>query len=84
MTKIHASAIIDPKAELGTDVEVGPCGSAMALKIGNNLVSWVHIVLALQAERPGNGRGDGLFGRVRIKAQPPFGKALRIQAAERE
>lgn len=32
-------------------VEVGPCGSAMALKIGNNLVSWVHIVLALQAER---------------------------------
>lgn len=32
-------------------VEVGPCGAAMALKIGNNLVSWVHIVLALQAER---------------------------------
>lgn len=32
-------------------VEVGPLGSAMALKLGNNLVSWVHIVLALQAER---------------------------------
>lgn len=47
-------------------VEVGPCGSAMALKIGNNLVSWVHIVLALQAEQltAHHGVPDAILRRV--------------------
>lgn len=47
-------------------VEVGACGSAMALKIGNNLVSWVHIVLALQAERLTThfGVDEAILGRV--------------------
>lgn len=70
-------------------VEVGPCGSAMALKIGNNLVSWVHIVLALQAERltAHHGVPEAVLRRI-MQANgnltPLMGQVLEFARAGRE
>ena len=47
MTKIHASAIVDPKAELGADVEVGPYAIiGPEVRIGARTVVGPHVVIA--------------------------------------
>jgi len=47
VTKIHASAIVDPKAELGADVEVGPYAIiGPEVRIGARTVVGPHVVIA--------------------------------------
>jgi 3-hydroxyisobutyrate dehydrogenase len=48
-------------AAYSTEIEpMGPLGAAMATKIANNMVSWVHIVVAVQAARLAGHNGVAL------------------------
>lgn len=47
MTEIHPTAIVDPKAELGSGVRIGPyCIVGADVKLGDNVVLHSHVVIA--------------------------------------
>lgn len=46
MTNIHSSAVVDPKAQLGTDVEIGPfCLVGPNVKLGGGCKLHSHVVI---------------------------------------
>ena len=46
MANIHATAVVDPSAELGADVEIGPfCVIGPEVKLGDGVVLHSHVAV---------------------------------------
>ncbi|HKY09946.1 MAG TPA: acyl-ACP--UDP-N-acetylglucosamine O-acyltransferase, partial [Candidatus Binatia bacterium] len=68
MTRIHPTAIVDPRAELDSEVEVGPyCVIGAGVKVGKG--SQIHSHAALQG-RTSIGEGNVIFPFATIGSAP--------------
>jgi UDP-N-acetylglucosamine acyltransferase len=66
--RVHPTAVVDPGAQLGTDVEVGPCcvvGAAVVLGAGVHLVAHATVLGPTRI-----GRGCRIFPQATIGAPP--------------
>src|SRR5688572_8324450 len=68
MANIHATAVVDPGAELGAGVEIGPfCVVGPQVKLGDNVVLRSHVVVA---GRTSLGEGCQIFPFASIGHDP--------------
>src|SRR6056300_1912576 len=62
---IHKSAIIDPKAKIGSNVEIGPyCVIGPDVEIGQNTIIQSHVNISVSAKI---GKGNNIYPFVSIK-----------------